>query len=144
LTLKEQLGKLLAIICEDYPPKYMEIIRIAQKKRAMITDGKDIVMVSVKGRRLNVSAVAPVRAVPAGRFSREGIVGLVDGQLTVGQALDLGLIDCIGSVSEILRFFRILSIVVFVSARSLRAYNLWNEYKKENNTNNSLRRRKLS
>jgi hypothetical protein len=138
LNLEAQLEKLFAIIRDDYRPKYNEIVRIARGNRAMITDGEECVLISTKGRRLNVSSAASVREAPVGRFSREGVLGLVDGQLTLDQALEMGLIDCAGSVSEVLRFFKILRIVVFVSSRSLRAYNLWNEYKQGSHTHEDL------
>jgi hypothetical protein len=52
------------------------------------------------------------------------------GQLCLNEATKLGLIDCKGKLSEVLRFWDILHIIIYVSSRSVRAYQLWSEYKR--------------
>ncbi len=129
MTLGNHLRKLFTIILEDYPIKYREIVKLSGAKTARITDGNEVIIIGFKNKRIKITNDIPEAKIPAGYYSKESIMALLDGQLSLNDAVKLGLIDCIGKLSEILKFWDILQIIIYVSSRSIRAYRLWSEYK---------------
>jgi hypothetical protein len=117
------------IILEEYPVQYEEILKLSGTKKARITDGREAIIIGFKNKKPRIINNIPKAKVPVGRYSKESIIELLDGQLSLNDAVKLGLIDGKGRLSEILRFWDILQIIIYVSCRSVRAYNLWFEYK---------------
>jgi hypothetical protein len=130
LSLKDHLKKLFTIIFEDYPSHYEEILRLAGKRRARITDGKEIIIMSFRNKKPRIINDIPKVKIPTGRYSKVFLLELIDGQLCLNEAIKSGLIDCKGKLQEVLTFWRIVEIIIYVSSRSLRAYKLWDEYKR--------------
>ena len=61
-------------------------------------------------------------------IKKDSLIKIIDGNSDVNEMIKIGDVDCIGKISEILLFYRILEIILFVTARSLPAYTLWKEY----------------
>lgn len=141
MNLVNVFDVLFTIIKEDFPEKYKEIITLAKSNRAILTDGKQIVIFFVnKTNKLTVSKfnnhdkwIKRSRTknlrLPSGRFDRAIILEILDGQMTLNEAVRYGRIDCRGKENEVIRFFRILRIVLSISSRSPRAYVLWKKFK---------------
>lgn len=129
MTLGDHLRKLFTIILEDYPIQYSEIVKLSGARKARIIDGNEAVIIGFKNKKIKISNDIPEARIPTGYYSKESIIALLDGQLCLNDAVKLGLIDCTGKLSEILKFWDILQIIIYVSSRSIRAYRLWSEYK---------------
>lgn len=129
MTLGDHLRKLFTIIIEDYPIQYREIVKLSGPKKARIIDGNETIIIGFKNKKIKISNDIPEAKIPTGYYSKESIIALLDGQLCLNDAVKLGLIDCTGKLAEILKFWDILQIVIYVSSRSIRAYRLWSEYK---------------
>ena len=129
MTLKDHLRKLFSIILEDYPIQYEEIVKLSGAKKARIIDGNEAIIIGFKNKKIRITSDIPEAKIPTGHYSKESIIALLDGQLCLNNAVKHGLIDCTGKLSEILKFWDILQIIIYVSSRSIRAYRLWSEYK---------------
>jgi hypothetical protein len=130
LRLNDHLRKLFTIILEDYPNHYEEILKLAGEKKARIIDGHEVIVISFKNKKMRITKDIPQIRIPTGLYSKESIIELMDGQVSLNEAIKLGFVDCKAKLSEILRFWEILQIVIYVSSRSVRAYELWSEYKR--------------
>ncbi len=128
MTLQSCFARLFEIMRDDHPGKYAEIAHLAARRRAVITNGRDWVVVSAAHGTVRVRSAAPQRA-PVGRFEVNGLAGLIDGQVSIVESIERGAIDCAGSVEQVLSFWRMLTIIIFVSARSARTAQLWREYR---------------
>lgn len=129
MTLRDHFRKLFTIILEDYPIQYREIVKLSGIKKARIIDDSEAIIIGFKNKRIKITNDIPETKIPTGYYSKESIITLLDGQLSLNDAMKLGLIDCTGKLSEILKFWDILQIIIYVSSRSIRAYRLWSEYK---------------
>lgn len=127
--LKTILENLFKVVEEDFPDQYQNLISLGFEKKARLTDGKESVILAIRSEKIRVMEErSEGLSLPVGRFSREAIVNLIDGYSTLNEAVKLGLIDCTGEETDILLFFRMLRIVLNVSARSVRAYKVWQEF----------------
>ena len=129
MTLRDHFRKLFTIILEDYPIQYREIVKLSGIRKARIIDDNEAIIIGFKNKRIKITNDIPETKIPTGYYSKESIITLLDGQLSLNDAVKLGLIDCTGKLSEILKFWDILQIIIYVSSRSIRAYRLWSEYK---------------
>jgi len=143
LNLVNVFDTLFGIIKEDFPEKYEDIVKLAKNNRAVLTDGNQLVIFFVnKTNQLSVSEFingdsgnnnsTKYLQFPWGRFDRGIIIEILDGQRTLNEAIQYGRIDCRGKEIEVITFFRILRIVLFVSSRSPQAYQLWKNFKDSN------------
>jgi hypothetical protein len=129
LSLKDHLGKLFQIILEEDPAKYAEIVSLAGKKKARLSDGHQSIIFYIKHSRVEIIDDKRGEELPTGSFAKTAVISLIDGQLTLNEAIKSGLIDCRGEESDVLVFYKMLRIVLYVSARSTRAYELWKAFK---------------
>jgi uncharacterized protein YbjT (DUF2867 family) len=129
LTLADHLRKLFTIILEEYPIQYNEIVKLSGAKKARIIDDNEAIIIGFKNKKIKITNDIPEAKIPTGYYSKESIIALLDDQLCLNDAVKLGLIDCTGKLSEILKFWDVLQIIIYVSSRSIRAYRLWSEYK---------------
>jgi hypothetical protein len=158
LKLAEHFANLFDIIEREFPQEYLEIVSLAGRNRALLTDGKESVIFFVEGNKLAVSPLVSgsshhkneieegrlgghevgIQPLPGGKFDKKTVIELLDGQMTLNEAVRAGSIDCKGKESDVILFFEILRIVLFVSARSPRAYKLWKDFKDDDNDSNHL------
>jgi hypothetical protein len=129
LSLKDHLEKLFQIILEENPAKYAEIVSLAGKKKARLSDGHQSIIFYIKHSRVEIIDDKREEELPTGSFAKTAVISLIDGQLTLNEAIKSGLIDCRGEESDVLVFYKMLRIVLYVSARSPRAYELWKAFK---------------
>lgn len=151
MKLAEHFANLFDIIEREFPQKYLEIVSLAGRNRALLTDGKESVIFFIEDNKLAVSPLVSdshhenkegnrgiqegiTQPLPWGKFDKKTVVEMLDGQMTLNEAVRAGSIDCKGKESDVILFFEILRIVLFVSARSPRAYKLWKDFKDDPNT----------
>jgi len=129
LTLIKHFETLFTIIEEDAPDKYREIISLCKGHKAKLSNGNETIIFTIKNDKIVILEKIKEKDIPTGFFVKKGIIGLMDGQLTLQEAIRVKLIDCRGTEHEIILFFKILRLLLFVSARSNRAYQLWQSFK---------------
>jgi len=136
MNLKYFLERFFLLLMEDYPIYYKAIARLSRNRKIRIIDDTESIIFFFKDKRFFIVEDKIKEKLPLGIFRKKSLLKIIDGNSDVNDMIKIGDIDCIGKISEILLFYRILEIIIFVSARSLSAYTLWKRY--EGNINNNF------
>jgi hypothetical protein len=128
MNLKYFLEKFFLLLMEDYPIHYKLIARLAGNRKIRIIDDTESIIFIFKDNIFFIVEDKSKEKLPLGIFKRNSLLNIIDGNSNLNEMIKKGNVDCIGKISEILLFHRILEIIIFVSARSPFAHALWKKY----------------
>ena len=130
LNLKRHLDNLFNAVLDEDPEKYGEIVLMARKHSAKLTNGDETVIITIVRNNIRIRSMEDdKRKLPEGIFYKKAIINILDGHWSLNTAINMGFIDCVGTKSDIILFFKLLRILLIVSSKSPRIYNLWDEFK---------------
>jgi hypothetical protein len=130
MNLKEYIEKIFSVIEEEYPNKFNEIISLSGKKRAVVSDNMESVIISFINEKVSVVPWNKDEKVSSmGIFNKDVLVDIIENDAQITECVKNGVIDCRGTLSDILTFFIILELIVYATSRSIRAYEVWCDYK---------------
>jgi len=125
LRLRRFLNELLDLLREDYPEQLDGIIREAKGLTYFQMLDKETAIIEVRNRRITIKGRAKKSEINIHVYmSRECLFKVLEGRLTLEEAIDSGELKVFGDPLTLLRCYRIWERVISLARTSPRFYFL--------------------
>ena len=95
LNLKRHLDNLFNAVLDEDPEKYGEIVLMARKHSAKLTNGDETVIITIVRNNIRIRSMEDdKRKLPEGIFYKKAIINILDGHWSLNTAINMGFIDC--------------------------------------------------